>query len=193
MIRDEATDGLFGVAHIQQVREFFDQLSRRFAKAVYRGEWFSPLMSDLLAVVSNVSRYATGAVTFGLYKGNVMFIRANGGPHTLYSSERSSMEIEKNQGIHIDAYVNPVHDKNKATTPDHKPDKTEARADTVVISDAAKRIQEATRQLEEIPDVREDKVAQLKAQVENGTYEINAEKIADKMINGTEFHALFKA
>lgn len=73
-------------------REFFDQLSRRFAKAVYRGEWFSPLMSDLLAVVSNVSRYATGTVTFGLYKGNVMFIRADGGPHTLYSSERSSME-----------------------------------------------------------------------------------------------------
>lgn len=73
-------------------REFFDQVSRKFAKAVYRGEWFSPLVSDLLTVISNVSKYATGSLTFGLYKGNVFFIRADDVPHSLYSSERSSME-----------------------------------------------------------------------------------------------------
>jgi negative regulator of flagellin synthesis FlgM len=36
--------------------------------------------------------------------------------------------------------------------------------------------------LESIPDVREDKVAELKEQVESGTYEIDAEKIAEKML-----------
>jgi len=51
-----------------------------------------------------------------------------------------------------------------------------------MISDAAKRVQEARRQLDDIPDVREGKVSQLRSQIQNGTYEINADKIAGKMI-----------
>ncbi|MGD8293262.1 MAG: flagellar biosynthesis anti-sigma factor FlgM [Desulfobacterales bacterium] len=92
------------------------------------------------------------------------------------------MEINGNQGIGIDAYVNQVQDKNKVDPPDKKPEKSAAKADTVVISDAAKRIQEARRQLDEIPDVRENKVTELRNQIQNGTYEINADKIAGKMI-----------
>ena len=92
------------------------------------------------------------------------------------------MEINGNQGIGIDAYANQVQDKNKVGTPDNKAEQSAVKADTVVISDAAKRIQEARRQLDEIPDVREDKVSQLRNQIQNGTYEINADKIAGKMI-----------
>ena len=92
------------------------------------------------------------------------------------------MEINGNQGIGIDAYVNQVQDKNKVGTPDNKPEKTAVKADTVVLSDAAKRVQEARRQLDNIPDVREEKVSQLRNQIQNGTYEINADKIAGKMI-----------
>ena len=92
------------------------------------------------------------------------------------------MEINGNQGIGIDAYVNQVQDKNKVGTPDNKPENAAVKGDTVVISDAAKRVQEARRQLDDIPDVREDKVSQLRSQIQNGTYEINADKIADKMI-----------
>ena len=92
------------------------------------------------------------------------------------------MEIEKSQGIQIDAYVNQVHDKNKVDPSNNKTDKAAAKTDTVVISDAAKRIQEIRNQLDEIPDVREDKVAQLRNQIENGTYKINADKIAEKII-----------
>jgi negative regulator of flagellin synthesis FlgM len=92
------------------------------------------------------------------------------------------MEINGNQGIGIDAYVNQVQDKNKVGSPDNKPEKTALKADTVVLSDAAKRVQEARRQLDDIPDVREEKVLQLRSQIQNGTYEINADKIAGKMI-----------
>jgi negative regulator of flagellin synthesis FlgM len=92
------------------------------------------------------------------------------------------MEINGNQSIGIDAYMNQVQDKNNVGTPDNKPEKTAVKADTVVISDAAKRVQEARRQLDDIPDVREDKVSQLRSQIQNGTYEINADKIAGKMI-----------
>ena len=93
------------------------------------------------------------------------------------------MEINGNQGIGIDAYVNQVQDKNnKVGAPDNKPEKTAVKADTVVISDAAKRVQEARNQLNDIPDVREEKVSQLRDQIQNGTYQIDADKIAGKMI-----------
>ena len=36
--------------------------------------------------------------------------------------------------------------------------------------------------LHNIPDVRADKVEQLKNQIENGTYEIKSEEIAEKML-----------
>jgi len=92
------------------------------------------------------------------------------------------MEINGNQGIGIDAYVNQVQDKNKVGTPDNKPEKSVKKSDTVVISDAAKRVQEARNQLNDIPDVREEKVTELRNQIQNGTYQIDADKIAGKMI-----------
>jgi negative regulator of flagellin synthesis FlgM len=92
------------------------------------------------------------------------------------------MEIENNHGIQINAYVNQVQERNKVDSSNNKPEKSTAKADTVVISDAAKRIQEAKVQLDNIPDVREEKVAQLKEQVDNGTYQVDAEKTADKLI-----------
>ena len=92
------------------------------------------------------------------------------------------MEITPKDSINIEAYVNQVQDKDKADPTVEQPEKQQAKADTVVLSDTAKQLQEAKKQLEAIPDVREDKVAQLKEQIENGTYEINEEKIADKML-----------
>jgi len=92
------------------------------------------------------------------------------------------MEIEKNQGVLIDAYVNQVHDKNKVDPSENKSDKTAAKTDTVVISDAAKRIQEVRSQLDAVPDVNEEKVAQLRKEIEEGTYHRGADQIAGKMI-----------
>jgi negative regulator of flagellin synthesis FlgM len=92
------------------------------------------------------------------------------------------MEINGNGGVGIDAYVNQVQDKNKIGTPDNKPENSEKKADTVVISQAAKRVQEARNQLDDIPDVREEKVSELRNQIQNGTYQIDADKIAGKMI-----------
>ena len=93
------------------------------------------------------------------------------------------MEIEKSQGLQIDAYVNQVNDKNKVEPSEDKSEKGAAKTDTVVISDAAKRIQEVRSELDKVPDVDEEKVAQLKKEIEDGTYEINADKIAGKMIS----------
>jgi negative regulator of flagellin synthesis FlgM len=93
------------------------------------------------------------------------------------------MEIDKTQGLQIDAYVNQVNDKNKVEPSEDKSDKAAAKTDTVVISDAAKRIQEVRSQLDEVPDVDEEKVAQLKKEIEDGTYQRSADDIAAKMIS----------
>jgi len=92
------------------------------------------------------------------------------------------MEITPKDTVNIEAYVNQVQDKDKAEPTVEQPEKQPAKADTVVLSDTAKQLHEAKKQLEEVPDVREDKVARIKEQIENGTYEINEEKIADKML-----------
>jgi negative regulator of flagellin synthesis FlgM len=92
------------------------------------------------------------------------------------------MEIEKSQGVQIDAYVNQVHDKNKVDSYEEESSKAAAKTDTVVISDAAKRIQEVRSQLDAVPDVDENKVAQLRKEIEEGTYRRSADEIAAKMI-----------
>ncbi|UCF94626.1 MAG: flagellar biosynthesis anti-sigma factor FlgM [Desulfobacterales bacterium] len=93
------------------------------------------------------------------------------------------MEISsKTNTIQIDAYVNQVQDKNKAAVAVDKPANSTVKTDKVEISETAKRMQEAKKQLEALPEVRKEKVAELKNQIENGTYERDAEKIADKML-----------
>ena len=99
------------------------------------------------------------------------------------------MEIDKTPGIQVDAYVNQVHDKNKAGPAAENTDKAASKTDTVVISDAAKRIQEARAQLDQIPDVREDKVAELRDQIQNGTYHADAEETAEKLLKEHLYNA----
>jgi negative regulator of flagellin synthesis FlgM len=104
------------------------------------------------------------------------------------------MEItNKSQAISIDAYVKQVQAQPKTEPAGEKAAQPQGlKTDTVVISDAAKRIQEAQKQIQAIPDVRAEKVAEIKSQIENGTYQINADQIAGKMIKESLMHDLFK-
>ena len=93
------------------------------------------------------------------------------------------MKISPNgNSIPIEAYVNNVQDKKTSAPPKNKAADPGVKTDTVDISDTAKRVSSAREELDRIPDVREDKVAELKAQIENGTYKVDSEKIADKML-----------
>lgn len=55
-------------------------------------------------------------------------------------------------------------------------------ADRVTLSDNAKLVSQATKDAQDASDVRADKVASLKAQVEAGTYQPDSTKIAEKML-----------
>ena len=69
-----------------------------------------------------------------------------------------------------------------ALTPPETGTSSNSPAATVAISPTARDIYQAKKALDQVPDVREDRVQALKAQVENGTYHVSGEDIADLMI-----------
>ena len=101
------------------------------------------------------------------------------------------MEITPKNPIDTEAYVNHINDKQKPDTTSDKAANQGAKTDKVEISEAAKEIQEVRKQLDNTPDVRSEKVEQLKNQIENGTYEIKSEEIAEKMLKESLFNDLF--
>lgn len=67
-----------------------------------------------------------------------------------------------------------------------KEKKAESADYNVNVSGQAKEMNEARMKALDIarntPDVREDKIAELKAKIQNGEYKVNAENIADGML-----------
>jgi len=57
-----------------------------------------------------------------------------------------------------------------------------APADTVEITAAAQDIKSATAVGTSAPVVNEDRVAAIKAAVQNGSYQVNAERVAEKLL-----------
>jgi negative regulator of flagellin synthesis FlgM len=50
------------------------------------------------------------------------------------------------------------------------------------VSPSAQEVQQVKRMINQLPDVREDRVQALKAQIEGGTYRVSGEDIADLII-----------
>lgn len=70
----------------------FQQLSRLVADQIYDGRYFDPATQAARAAIGVFSQHASGTVTVGLYKGNVLFKALQGCRATLYNEEDSSME-----------------------------------------------------------------------------------------------------
>jgi negative regulator of flagellin synthesis FlgM len=104
------------------------------------------------------------------------------------------MEITpKNQADAIESYVNQVQVKPKTEElTENDPPQPAVKSDTVVISETAKRIRAAQSQLDAIPDVRSEKVAEIRRRIEDGTYEIKPDQIAEKMIRESLLNDLYR-
>jgi negative regulator of flagellin synthesis FlgM len=59
---------------------------------------------------------------------------------------------------------------------------TTVATERVDLSNKARDIQKIKQDLEQIPEIREEKVNELKRQIENGSYAINPARIVDKML-----------
>ena len=63
-------------------------------------------------------------------------------------------------------------------------EKNQSQQDTIVnLSTTSKDVQTAKEVIASEPEVREDKVAELKAKIESGNYTIDNEAVADKMVD----------
>jgi negative regulator of flagellin synthesis FlgM len=57
-----------------------------------------------------------------------------------------------------------------------------APEEKVDLSTRSKDLLQIKKTVSQLPEIREDKIQELKTQVEQGTYNINGDKIAEKMI-----------
>src|SRR5579872_4921969 len=57
----------------------------RYADLIYNGQWFTPLREAIDGFIAATQRNVTGAVTLGLYKGNVRVLDRRS-PHSLYNT-----------------------------------------------------------------------------------------------------------
>ena len=90
--------------------------------------------------------------------------------------------VGKNPSVNLEAYQKSIRSKNRVHAYAKQPAEGVTKEDKVVLSAEVKRIQEAKKLLDSIPDIREEKVAQIKAQIKNGTYQVEEKKLAQKMM-----------
>jgi negative regulator of flagellin synthesis FlgM len=90
--------------------------------------------------------------------------------------------------MRIEAYnqVQQIYSNSKVNKA-QAPKKTNDVRDTVSFSSIGKDIQIAKQAVKEVPNVREDLVASIKAAVKNGTYDVSNEAFADKILENFEF------
>ena len=59
----------------------------------------------------------------------------------------------------------------------------EEQKDEVAVSDEALQVQKGRQTYEQLPDVREDKVTELKEELRSGSYDVSGEEIAGAMLD----------
>ncbi len=93
------------------------------------------------------------------------------------------MEIKTSMQKLVDPYTQQVqnqHADKRAVT--GQAAQAPATGDRVSVSAQAKLYTEAYTAASNAPEVRQDKVAALKTQVDNGTYQVDSRKIAEKLL-----------
>jgi argininosuccinate synthase len=77
---------------------FKQHIALRYAELVYNGQWFTPLREALDSFIQTTQRNVTGAVTLGLYKGNVRVLDRRS-PFSLYDTSIAgfTMRADYNQ------------------------------------------------------------------------------------------------
>jgi negative regulator of flagellin synthesis FlgM len=90
---------------------------------------------------------------------------------------------QNNSPIQMDAYLKQIQ-QQRLQQQDVQQSSTTAKgtADKVQLSRQAKEIQQSAHALGQTEDVRDEKVRQVKMDIEKGTYKVNAAKVATEML-----------
>jgi negative regulator of flagellin synthesis FlgM len=103
------------------------------------------------------------------------------------------MKITEKDPIQINPYINQVQQNAQAAETEGEKGRVNVGEDSVELSQSARDLQKAQKALQDLPDIREDKVAALKQQIENGTYDIRADKIAANMLKESLSNDIFSS
>ena len=66
---------------------------------------------------------------------------------------------------------------------ERRPEKTESQTDSLQLSDQARQMLQAREAVTKVPDVRQDKVSELRRGIEQGTYKPDYELIARRLLS----------
>jgi negative regulator of flagellin synthesis FlgM len=94
------------------------------------------------------------------------------------------------------AALNPVVQRLDLQQPAQRPqrpgeDSPQLESDRIELSVRSREIQNMDSLIRSAPDVREAKVEQIRSAIENGTYNVKAEKIAEKILGGNLLDDIF--
>jgi negative regulator of flagellin synthesis FlgM len=82
----------------------------------------------------------------------------------------------------LDRCITEPLDRKKTEVASEKSSTGPLEEDKVVLSPRAREIQEAKKALSALPDVREEKIAEIRKKIESGVYRIEGDKIAVQML-----------
>ena len=94
------------------------------------------------------------------------------------------MEIKASLPLNVSAESSPIKDAVDGEKENFKDD-LEGQRDTVKLYQGAKTISKFTQQGNALPDVREDKVAEMKRRIAEGNYTVASDRIAGDLIKET--------
>ena len=90
--------------------------------------------------------------------------------------------VNENAKINIASYGGKIERKSKTESKSDSKTMATLSEEKVALSDQAKELNEVNTAIKMVPDVREEKIAMIKEQIANGTYKVDHEKIAEKII-----------
>jgi negative regulator of flagellin synthesis FlgM len=94
------------------------------------------------------------------------------------------MKIQGNNPVEVKDLYGKVNDLNKKEKSGKSSDteKTSGERDKISLSGKAQEINELKALINDLPDIRTDKVEQLKKAIDTGAYNIDSYKVAEKML-----------
>ncbi|MGE5472837.1 MAG: flagellar biosynthesis anti-sigma factor FlgM [Ignavibacteriales bacterium] len=79
--------------------------------------------------------------------------------------------------------IQEVYNKNKTTSKIEKSSSVSSKKDAVSISSEGKDFQTALKAVRETPDIRTDRIEEIKQKMQGDKYEVSSSDIADKIVD----------
>jgi negative regulator of flagellin synthesis FlgM len=92
---------------------------------------------------------------------------------------------DQNQPIQLNAYIRQAQQQQQTNDSKAIAGGRSTATDQVQISDQARSLQQAVQHVQDGSDIRQDKVQEIKMEVEKGTYKVAGAQVATDMLNET--------